>query len=201
MARPDLSEEKRAKFQPLIAQCFSERGYRRTTTAELAAACGVQETILYRLWPGKKEMFLAAIEYVYELSARTWQKIQDRPAADGEGGESSAERLLKYESRHLGEFGLYRIIFAGLSEADDPDIQAALRRMFKGFHREIRSRVEEHRQRNEGGSQVDVEQAAWAIVGVGLMANLSRDVKLFDEKTRQFLIAEAGRLLLGGEVT
>jgi len=196
VARPNLSEEKRAKFLPVIAQCFVERGYRRTTTAELAEACGVQETILYRLWPGKKEMFLAAIEYVYQLSARTWQEVQDRSAQGG----SRAERLLDYESRHLGEFGLYRIIFAGLSETDDPEIRAALSRMFNGFHREISSRVGEHRRRRKGGSPVDVEQAAWAIVGLGLVANLSRDVKLFGEKKRQSLIAEVGRLLLEGEI-
>ncbi len=196
MARPNLSEEKRAKLLPVIAQCFVERGYRRTTTAELAEACGVQETILYRLWPGKKEMFLAAIEHVYQNSARIWQEVLDRP---GEGG-SRAERLLEYESRHLGEFGLYRIIFAGLSEADDAEIRTALRRMFHSFHKEISGRIEEHGERRKGASALDAEQAAWALVGLGLLANLSRDVKLFGEQRRRSLIAEVGRLLLEGTI-
>lgn len=195
MARPNLSEEKRAKFLPVIAGRFAEQGYRRTTTAELAEACGVQETILYRLWPGKKGMFLAAIEYVYENSARIWQKIVDRP---GRGG-SRTERLLEYESRHLGEFGLYRIIFAGLSETDDPDIRAALRRMFRSFHGEISERIGEHRQGRRRRA-VDSEQAAWAFVGLGMVANLGRDVKLFGEEKRRSLIAEVGRLLLEGEI-
>ena len=197
MARPNLSEEKRTRFLPVIARCFVEQGYRRTTTAELAEACGVQETILYRLWPGKKEMFLAAIEYVYQLSARTWQDVVDRP---GRGG-SSAERLLEYESTHLGEFGGYRIIFAGLSETDDPDIRAALRRMFHGFHQQISGRIGEHRRRPGRGSGIDVEQAAWAFVGLGLVANLSRDVKLFGERKRKSFIAGVGRLLLDGTST
>jgi len=197
VARPNLSEERRAKFLPAIARCFVERGYRRTTTAELAEACDVQETILYRLWPGKKEMFLAAIEYVYQLSAATWREVQDRP---GEGG-SRAERLLEYESRHLGEFGLYRIIFAGLSETDDPEIRAALGRMFRSFQREIGDRIEEHR-RHEGSMQgLDATQAAWAFVGLGMVANLSRDVKLFGEQKRRSLIAEVGRLLLDGNTS
>lgn len=194
MARPNLSEEKRAKFLPVIASCFAERGYRRTTTAELAEACEVQETILYRLWPGKKEMFLAAIEHVFQLSARTWQEVQDRE----DSSSSQAERLLEYESRHLGEFGLYRIIFAGLSETDDPEIRAALRRMFRGFHQEISGRVGEHRRRRRGRSEVDSEQAAWAFVGLGMVANLSRDVELFGDKRRRSLIADVGRLLLEG---
>jgi AcrR family transcriptional regulator len=191
-----LSEERRETFLPLIASCFAERGYRRTTTAELAQACDAQETILYRLWPSKKEMFLAAIEYVYQLSARTWQRVLERP---GEGG-SSAERLLEYESRHLGEFGLYRIIFAGLSETDDPDIEAALRRMFRSFHQEISLRIGEHRGRRRRSRSVDIEQAAWAFLGLGMVANLSRDVKLFDEQERRSLLAAVGGLLLEGDL-
>lgn len=195
MPRPNLSEEKRAKFLPVIARCFVEQGYRRTTTAELAKACGVQETILYRLWPGKKEMFLAAIEYVYRLSARTWQEVLERPGTTG----SSAERILEYESRHLGEFGFYRIYFAGLSEADDPEIRAALQRMFQGFHQQISGRIREHRGDRHEGAAIDVEQAAWAFLGLGLVANLSRDVELFGESERRSLLAEVGRLLLEGE--
>ncbi len=200
VARPNLSEEKRAKFLPVIARCFVEQGYRRTTTAELAAACEVQETILYRLWPGKKEMFLAAIEYVYQLSAGTWREILERPAKGVEKGESSAERLLEYESRHLGEFGLYRIYFAGLTETDDPDIRAALRRMFQSFHEEISLRIGEHRRGRRSRSAIEVEQAAWAFLGLGLVANLSRDVKLFGEKKRRSLMSRVGRLLLEGKL-
>ncbi len=196
MARPNLSEEKRAKFLPVIAGRFAEQGYRRTTTAELAEACGVQETILYRLWPGKKRMFLAAIEYVYENSAHIWRQVVDRPSKGG----SRTERLLEYESRHLGELGLYRIIFAGLSETDDPDIRAALRRMFRSFHGEISERIGEHRQGRRLRA-VDIEQAAWAFVGLGMVANLSRDVRLFGEKKRRSLIGEVGRLLLEGKIT
>lgn len=195
MPRPNQSEEKRARFLPLIARCFGERGYRRTTTAELAEACGVQETILYRLWPGKKEMFLAAIEHVFQLSARTWREVLD---GAGDSRQSSAERLLEYESRHLGEFGLYRIYFAGLTEADDPEIAAALRRMFRSFQEEISRRVAEHRGSSKGEGALDVELAGWAFVGLGLIANLSRDVELFGESTRRSLVAEAGRLLLDG---
>lgn len=193
MARPNQSEEKRARFLPVIARCFAERGFRRTTTAELAAACGVQETILYRLWPGKKEMFLAAIEHVYRSSAEIWGEVVQNRAA----GESSAERLLNYEAEHLGEFGLYRIIFAGLNETDDPEIRAALRRMFERFQGEIAGRIAEHR-KHSGDRGVDVDQAAWAIIGMGMVANISRDVGTFDESERRALISQVGRLLLDG---
>lgn len=200
MARPSLSEEKREKFLPAIARCFAQQGYRRTTTAELARACEAQETVLYRLWPGKKEMFLAAIEYVYELSSGTWREVLERGAGDGDDDRSRAERLLEYESRHLGEFGLYRILFAGLSETDDPEVRAALRKTFGNFHEEISSRITEHRGRQEEPSPIDAEQAAWALLGLGMVVNLSRDVDLFGEGKRRSLLAEVGRILLEGKL-
>ncbi|MEZ6193430.1 MAG: TetR/AcrR family transcriptional regulator [Phycisphaerales bacterium] len=75
MARPNLSKERRAELVPVLAQAFADLGYRRATTAELAERCGLRENQLYRLWPNKKAMFLASIDYLYEFSAETWREL------------------------------------------------------------------------------------------------------------------------------
>src|SRR5712671_3952032 len=111
MARPSQSAAKKKELLPVIAAAFAELGYRRTTTADLARRCGVRENVLYRLWPDKKAMFVAAIDYVFDLSAETWRGLLKQSAKK----QTHARRLLAYEAAHHGEFGLYRIIFAGLS--------------------------------------------------------------------------------------
>jgi AcrR family transcriptional regulator len=194
VARPNQSSEKRAQYLPLIAQCFAEQGYRRATTAQLAEACGVQETILYRLWPGKKQMFLAAIEFVFQRSAGIWQEVLEGARSE----ESKAQQILQYESRHLGELGLYRIIFAGLSETDDAEIRAALRQMFLHFEQQIEGWVKEHRDGRRRKGVVDASLAAWGLVGLGMVANLSRDLRLFGDQRRRTLLGEVGQLLLEG---
>src|SRR5262245_53522970 len=123
MPRPNQTDEKRREFLPIIARAFAELTYRRATTAKLAKRCNVRENILYRLWSDKKAMFIAAIDYVFDLSVQTWGKLLVECRTPDQG----AWRVLEYESRHQGEFGLYRIIFAGLSETDDADIRAALK--------------------------------------------------------------------------
>ena len=65
-------------------------------------------------------MFVAALDHVYELSERTWAEL----LAGVDDPTEAAERVLDYEASHHGEFGLYRIVFAGLSETDDPEIAA-----------------------------------------------------------------------------
>ena len=202
MPRPSQAREKRKELLPVIARAFTELGYRRATTAELAKRCGVQENILYRLWPSKKAMFLAAIDYVFELSASTWRNIID----EGDSRSSAAEAILDYEATHHGEFGLYRIVFAGLSESEDPQIHAALRKMYNRFHSFIEEQITAHGEALRGPDRkadrgrktgiLDRDLLAWAIVGLGTVASISREMRLLSAKRRGKLFENVGRLLL-----
>jgi AcrR family transcriptional regulator len=196
MARPNQTEQKRKQLLPIIAQVFAELGYRRATTAKLAQRCKVQQNILYRIWPDKKAMFVAAIDYVYQQSAETWHRI----LSEGDGEMDPAERLLAYEAKHYGESGLHPIIFAGLSETNEPEIRQALERMYGRFQRFIRQRIAEHRGHAAEVSP-DAALSAWAIVGLGNVANISRELGLLTDRGRKRLFAHVGRLLLEGQKT
>ncbi len=180
---------------PVVARAFAEMGYRRTTTADLARRCGVRENILYRLWPDKKAMFVAAIDYVFDLSVETWGKLLGHPAKR----QSAARRLLEHEASHHGELGLYRIVFAGLSETDDSEIREALGRMYEHFQKFIREQIEEHRKAAGGGDAGNVGSmsAAWAVIGLGTVANIGRELGLMSDADRRRLMEQAGRCLLG----
>jgi AcrR family transcriptional regulator len=194
MPRPDRSPERRRELAPLLARAFAELGYRRATTAALAERCGVQEKALYRLWRDKRAMFLAALEQVFTESEAAWARL----AAGAGRGQSTAERLLAHEAEHHGEQRLYRIVFAGLSETDDDRIREALGQLYGRFQRLIRSHVERHRGRRElAGGALDPTLAAWAIVGLGTVASLARELELLEPRARARLLADAGALLLG----
>jgi AcrR family transcriptional regulator len=193
MPRPDRSAERRRELSPVLARAFAELGYRRATTAELAERCGVQEKALFRLWPDKRAMFLAALERVFDESEAAWARLARETGAGG----SAAERLLAYEARHHGEHRLYRIVFAGLSETDDEEIRRALAALFLRFQRLIKQRIEEHRDGRAGG--VDAALAAWAIVGLGTVANIGRELDVLKDRERSRLLAEAGARLLEAE--
>jgi hypothetical protein len=69
-------------------------------------------------------MFVTALDHVYQLAESTWDSL----ASGVDDAASPAEVILDYEAKHHGESGLYRIVFAGLSETDDPEVAEALRR-------------------------------------------------------------------------
>jgi AcrR family transcriptional regulator len=195
MPRPDRSPERRRELAPVLARAFAELGYRRATTAELAERCGVQEKALYRLWPDKRAMFLAALEQVFAESEAVWAQLA---SARGERG-STAERLLAYEAEHHGENRLYRIVFAGLSEADDALVREALAGLYGRFQRLIQAQVERHRRGRRRPAELDPGLAAWAIVGLGTVANIGRELELLKGRERARLLGEAGRRMLGGQ--
>ena len=192
MPRPSRAEEQRREFLPILVQAFGELGFRRSTTAELARRCGVRENILYRLWADKKAMFIAALDHVFDVSERAWQGLQDRK---GEG--SAAARILEYEAHHHGEFGNFKIVFAGLSESDDPEIRAALRKMYRRFQARIQSEIESHRGVEPGSD--DAGLAAWALIGLATTANIGRQLRCLDRDARSALFGEIGQRLLDGE--
>jgi len=194
MARLNQTDEKRRELLPIIARAFAELTYRRATTAELGKRCRVRENILYRLWTDKKAMFIAAIDYVFDLSAQTWGKLLIECRSPKEG----AKQLLDYEARHHGEFGLYRIIFAGLSETDDTEIRNAMQRMFERFQKFIASQVTASRRPGDNIRLPEPALTAWAILGLGTAANITRELQLLNDRQRHALIGKVGELLLTG---
>jgi len=195
MARPDRSDEKRAELLPVLAAAFAELGYGRATTAALAERAGVRENVLYRLWPDKRALFLAAIDHVYRRSEAAWTSACAAGAAGRAKGRSAASELLAYEARHLGEHGLYRILFAALAECDDDDVREALRGTYLRFHRFARDRVREHRGDGDGDER-EAALIAWALVGLGTAATIGRELGLLGERRRQELLGRVGAVLL-----
>ncbi len=194
MPRPSHSAERRTKLIREVARTFAQLGYRRTTTAELARRCRVRENVLYRLWPDKKAMFIASIDFVFDLSAEIWKNTLGKDAADA----TPAEKLLDYEAEHHGEFGFYRIVFAALSESDDPDVRKAIQRMYGRFQEFIRQQIIAHRNMLSPLAESDAGLLAWAFLGLGTMSNLGREFGLLSDSERARLLREVGRLLLHG---
>lgn len=179
---------------PVVSRAFSELGYRRTTTAELARRCGVRENILYRLWTDKKAMFLAAIEDLFRQRAEVWQKLLTDPA----DSRSPTERLIDYEAKHMGEFGFYRIVFTALGETDDPDVRAALVRMYRQFHQLLRKQIEAYRNRETIESRLPADMAAWALIGLATVSNIGRELDLLKPRQRERMFAAVAEYLAMG---
>jgi AcrR family transcriptional regulator len=192
--RPSKADDRRRELLPLVAEAFSELGYRRATTAELAARCGVQENVLYRLWADKKTMFVAAIEFLF------WRRMDKWKSALGETAqkESRVSRLIEVTAKDLGEGGLYRIIFAALSETDDPDVKQTLQRLYRRYHKRVEMEISRHREQRDVRDVAKDDDTAWALIGLVAFMNIALDLELMSARKRQQLFTTMAALLLNG---
>ncbi len=190
MARHSQIDEQRKKLLPIVCQTFSELGYRRTTTAELALRCDVRENILYRLWPDKKAMFLAAIDDIFQSRAEKWAEVlSDLPDPD-----ARVERLIAYEAQHQGEFGFYRVIFTALAETDDDEMRDALIRMYRQFHKLVVKQIATGSEHEEG--KLTESDAAWGLIGLATISNIIVELKLLGPRQRQQMFAMVANALV-----
>ncbi|HEB51729.1 MAG TPA: TetR/AcrR family transcriptional regulator [bacterium] len=187
MPRPSTADQRRAELLPIVAKTFARTGYGRATTAGLARSCGVAENTLFRLWGGKKAMYLASLDYLYESTVATWRRC----LTAGRSG-SRAEILLAHEGKHYGEHGMYRIVFTGLAEIDDGDIRQALRTMYRRFHGFLRDCIVEHR----GADDETASQLAWTVIGMATVAGIGRALRLITKQQQRELFADVGSTLL-----
>ena len=196
MPRPSKADERRRELLPLIAEAFSDLGYRRATTAELAARCGVQETILYRLWPDKKAMFVAAIEFLFWRRMDKWKS----EVCETTGEESRAAQLIELTGKDLGEQGLYRIIFAALSETNDPDVKQTMRTLYQRYHDRVAKEITRHRAQHGVRDVAKDTDTAWGLIALVAFMNIALDLELMNGRKRQQLFSTMAFLLLNGKL-
>jgi AcrR family transcriptional regulator len=72
------SEERRASIVEAACKLFSDKGFRGTTTRELAAAVGVTEPILYEHFKTKRDLYNAIIESTAKRGLESVEAISER---------------------------------------------------------------------------------------------------------------------------
>lgn len=101
-----------------VLSLLAESGYARLTTAAVAKRAGVSTATLYRRWPSKRDLLLAAAE-----------QIAESEAADVDTGttEGDLRELFAHKRRMLsGRIGATFIALVGES-AHDPELATILR--------------------------------------------------------------------------
>jgi len=191
MPRPNQTDEQRKKLLPIVCKTFRDLGYRRTTTAELAQRCKVRENILYRLWPDKKAMFLAAIDDIFQSRAERWGQI----LAESPDPELRVERLIAYETQHQDEFGFYRVVFTALAESEDVEMRDALKRMYRQFHKLVVQQIALGRESDRSGPAAN--DAAWGLIGLATISNIIVELSLIGPRQRKRMFAAVANALAG----
>jgi TetR/AcrR family transcriptional regulator len=187
--------ERREALIEAATQIFAERGYRRTTTAEIAAEAKVSEPILYRHFPSKVDLFIACIE-------SAWQGMEARWTAAVEEVPDGAQ-LLEMFLRAQGELRktkpqLVALLVQGLADAPcDPAIQAYMRKHVRRVHG-LMTTIFTAAQKGGGlAADRDPEAEAWTHMGLSFVSMLAGRLGVMTDADVEKAIAQRKRWLTG----
>lgn len=160
---------------------FAAQSYGRVGTADLARAAGISEPALYRHFAGKKELFVATIRATGPRLLKIWEEI----SVDYEDPIETLWAIGVYYYDHLESHATnMKLQFRALSEADDPDIQAALHDNFEAFVEFVADTLEEGKARGIVKRDVDSRMIAWQFLGIGMTLDLMNMLGFKDEVDR-----------------
>jgi len=110
------STERRRQILRAATKLFAKQGFNGTTTREIAERVGVEETILFRLFPSKRELYWAVIdEKTRALSGR--QSLESQLAAETDERKMFAAITRDILERNTKDSTLTRLLlFSGLEE-------------------------------------------------------------------------------------
>lgn len=168
------ADKRRSQLLNVAAELFAQRGYRGTTTAELAKAAGVTEPILYRHFSSKLDLFVTLIDEVSAEVLGAWEEMLKPKTSPN---DRLRALLAGNPATHPRGRSVYRVIFQAMTEFHaEPDIARALLSHLARLHAFLESEL--HNLQNTDAVRSDVEpgRLAWMLVstaiGFGMMTSL-----------------------------
>lgn len=175
-------EERRHQILAVAVSLFSERGFRGTTTKEIAQAAGVSEAMVFRHFATKEELYAAILDHKACSSGGKFE-----PA------EMAAEAIRRKDDRAVFE----TLALGALQHhQDDPDFQRLLlhsalekHELAQMFFDQFVLRVYEFlggyiRERQREGAFVEMDPAIVVRSFIGMVMHHSLNNNLWDPKRR-----------------
>jgi AcrR family transcriptional regulator len=183
--------ERRRAVLETACRMFAERGYRGTTTAEIARALGCSEPILYRHFPSKRDLYFAAIEHAWTEFKDRFEALADAPDPVAAVRENIA--LLAQGKERLSHFWAQALT----EVSDDPEMRRFIRRHLKDVHAFLAGMLRRAQELGIVHPDRDVEAEAWITIGGVLLGTMGERIGgLFDDVAPR--IAEQRRRWMTG---
>jgi AcrR family transcriptional regulator len=172
--------ERRRHLVETAIRLFTEGSYRGTTTAEIARAAGVSEPILYRHFASKRDLYLAALEHVWEKARASWERALTESADACAAVEAISKGHVSVRSAKLQ---LAELWVQALSEAsEDPELRRYVRRHMREVHDFLAGLIRSGQEQGGISAARDADAEAWIMLAGGILGMVGRRVGLLDDE-------------------
>jgi AcrR family transcriptional regulator len=108
---------------------FAVRGLEGTSTSDIAKRVGVSQPYLFRLFPTKRDLFIAAVEH----GARQVRDVFTKAAEDQYGHAALAAMGEAYQDLLLADREVLNMQLQQFAACHDPEVQSAVRGVMQGL--------------------------------------------------------------------
>jgi AcrR family transcriptional regulator len=161
-------------------QLFATLGYHATTTAQIAAAAGVSETVLHRHFEGKKALFLEVLQEVRAATLTRWIS-QTSGLTDPLARLHAITEMYLDSTRQLARE--FRILHRTLVESDDEEVLVLLRAFYLESEELLAHLIAEGQQSGVFRRSLDPRVGAWELIrsALGYTLTLPLGIPLYAE--------------------
>jgi AcrR family transcriptional regulator len=187
--------QRRQAIVEAALRVFSAGSYAGATTAELAAAAGVSEPILYRHFASKRELYFACLDEAWERL----RELTDREAAglaDGEGLEGLGRLVAQTKPLRVSMANLW--LQAVTEAGEDVEIGRFVRRHMREVHDYHATLLRRAQASGSVPTDRDPDAEAWIFLAGSLLLSLGdRLGGLLGEREFEAIRAQRVRWLSG----
>ena len=120
------AEEQRTRVVASAVRVFARTGYHATPVADVAADAGISTAYVFRLFPGKLGLFVAAVDHCYARVAEAL--TQQARRATGGSPEDLLTAMGDAYAELIADRDLLMLQVHAQSASDVPEVRAAVRR-------------------------------------------------------------------------
>ncbi len=157
------TDERRAEIVAATLRLASGTSPGAITTADVAAAVGITQGAIFKHFPTKDAIWLAAMRWVNETLQRALRTAADRAATPLAALEAIFHAHVNFVIAHPG---VPRFIFHELQQADDSAAKREVRSVLKSYRRLLLQVLEQAVVHGQIPERVDREAAATSFVGL-----------------------------------
>ncbi len=126
MATRVSKDQRREEVLRAAVEAFATGGLHGTSTQTIADAAGISQPYLFRLYPTKKDLFLATVKRCYDRIIETFEES----VGDRTGDDALTAMAMAYTSL-IADRTFLLLQLQVYASCDDDDVQAVSRRGFR----------------------------------------------------------------------
>lgn len=160
----DSSKNRKQQLLEAAASLFAEKGYYKTTTADIAKVIGVTQPYIFHFFKSKEELYLAVLDHAFQQIYHAFSSVE-APAT--QLVETMGRAFVELLANHRNEILLVMTSFT----VPEPAIRDYAKEKFDAIFERVKNRFEE-------AEIPDASHQASIFIGQGLTITLSESLNL-----------------------